>query len=303
MAQTDILLEAGTNELEVLVFNLGQLRCGVNVAKVREVTGSFDLVRVPRAHPAMIGVMNLRDSVIPLVDLQLYLHGAPCEAKHRHLIVMEFNNLVMGFVVDGVEQIYRLPWKAVAPLPANQQAHAAVTSVCHVEDKLVLMVDFEKIAFDIHGLQVAAASELKDTRAGFNRADYRILIAEDSSMMRAFLESTMRTAGYEQLTVVADGAEAWNRISKTVDSDARPFDLIVSDIEMPQMDGLHLTRRIKEHPQLKDTPVVIFSSLVSNDNAKKTSQVGADCTLTKPQLARLVEIADEFLQRAATVGV
>lgn len=296
--KTGILLEAGTNELEVLVFTLGKLRCGVNVAKVREVIGSIKPTRVPRAHPAVVGVANLRGTVLTLVDLQLYFHpGQPSQATQRHVIIMEFNDLQMGFVVDGVEQIYRLGWQQVETAPASQEGElAAVTSICHVNDTLVLMIDFEKIAFDIQGVDMTRQA-LGENTAALDRGNRRILLAEDSQTTRRFLQQRLTEAGYTQVTVTKDGQQAWNALLATVGGVAPAFEVLVTDIEMPQMDGLHLCRRVREHPALKDLPVVVFSSLVSEDNLKKMNAVGANATITKPQLVKLVEIVDGLLSR------
>jgi two-component system chemotaxis response regulator CheV len=288
-----ILLESGTNELEVLVFTVGELRCGVNVAKVREVIGQVELTRVPKAHHSVVGVANLRGRVIPMVDLQLFFRpDRPSTATQRNYIVTEFNDMSMGFIVDSVEQIFRLSWNNVEPLPISGGTHnASVTSVCHVDGQLVMMVDFEKIAFDIQGVSVAAADVADDH--GFERGRWRLLLAEDSPTMRKFIEDTLVKAGYVNVTSVTDGQAAWDLL------DADAFDLVISDIEMPRMDGLHLCRRIREWSETSKLPVVIFSSLVSDDNLKKMDAVGANATLTKPQLVKLVEIVDALLQEAA----
>lgn len=298
-----ILLEAGTNEVEILVFTLGKLRCGVNVAKVREVVGQVEPVKVPQTHPAVVGCANLRGCVIPLIDLQLYFHpDQHSECEMRHIIITEFNNNVLGFVVDGVEQIFRLGWDAIEPMPAGQGTEsAAVTSVCHIDNNLVLMIDFEKIALDVQGIDLEVRNVSGEVE-GLDRSAMRVLLAEDSGTMRKFISETLIRAGYTRLVSCSDGAEAWKQIENTLSSpDAPPFDLLVSDIEMPQMDGLHLCKRIKDHPQLRDMPVVIFSSLVSDDNLKKTEVVGANATLTKPQLAELVKIVDGLLTRVEAV--
>ncbi len=292
-----ILLEAGTNELEILVFSLGTMRCGVNVAKVREVIGQVDITPVPQSHPAVIGCANLRGQVVPLVDLQLYFKpDQPSDCPNRHIIITEFNDLVMGFVVDDVEQIYRLGWDTVEPLPTSSGGHSAsVTSVCHIDDNLVLMIDFEKIALEINGVSIEAET-VGDEAAGCDRGTKRILLAEDSATMRKYIFDTIVKAGYTHVVAASDGAEAWSQLQHSLeDPHMARFDLLVSDIEMPRMDGLHLCKRIREHPELRDLPVVIFSSLVSHDNLKKMEAVGANATLTKPQLVRLVEIVDELL--------
>lgn len=293
---SQILTEAGTNELEVLVFSLGKTFCGVNVAKVREVIGQHKARRVPAAHPAVVGVTNLRGKVITLLDLQLYFYpGQPSTHPQRHVIVTEFNERVMGFVVDGVERIYRLGWESVKPVPFNLKGidAASVTSICEIDGKLVLMIDFEKIAFTIEGVQMAEAAPggMAEARTG------RILLAEDSAMMRAFIERSLRNAGYTNLTIVEDGAAAWEQLEAVLNG-AAPFDAIVSDLEMPRMDGLHLCRRVKQTPQLRDVPFIVFSSIAGRSHDVKLNAVGADAALTKPRLPELVEIVDRLIAGA-----
>ncbi len=296
-----ILLEAGTNELEVLVFSVRDLHCGVNVAKVREVIASFHTVHVPQAHPAVVGVCNLRGEVIPLIDLHLYFFpGVQSDAPQRSVIVTEFNNMRLGFIVDGVDRIYRLRWEAILPLPEHlASCDTAMTSVCKLdEDNIAMMIDFEKIAFDIQGIAVAA-EHVAGAGAGVNRDQRRVLLAEDSPTMRSFMYNTLVEAGFGEVVATDDGAQAWARLQDVIAGKAPPFDVIVSDVEMPQMDGLHLCRRIKESPALRDVPVVVFSSLVSDDNLKKMASVAADASLTKPQLAQLVGVVDRLLLQAA----
>ena len=295
----EILLESGTNELEVLVFSLGSTRYGVNVAKVREVIGQVKVVKVPKTHPAVVGTFVLRDCVIPLVDLQLYFEpGVPSEAEQRNVILMEFNDRQIGFLVDGVERIYRMGWDAVEPLVLDQfKAGSIINSVCKVDGKLALMVDFEKISFDIAGEEhIFASAGDGATGTGGKRETQHVLLAEDSSTIRKAIESTLTQSGYEHVTAARDGEEAWSAMETSLAGETdRPFTLVVTDIEMPRMDGLHLCKRIKEHPQLKSLPVVVFSSLISDTNLKKCEAVGADAAITKPQMVRLVSILDGLI--------
>ncbi|MBN1346781.1 MAG: chemotaxis protein CheV [Phycisphaerae bacterium] len=294
-----ILLESGTNELEVLVFSVGPTRYGVNVAKVREVIGKVDPVPVPMANQAVSGVFKLRETVAPLVDLQLYFEpGVPSASAHRSVIFMEFNNLKIGFLVDAVERIYRVSWENVKPLPLGQaKTTSIITSVCEINEGLVLMVDFEKITFDITSGGDAFRSAGKGTpAASANRATQNILLAEDSPTIRKAIFDHLVTGGYGSVTAVGNGQEAWDRLQQTLStSGAKPYTVVVTDIEMPQMDGLHLCKRIKDHPDLKQLPIVVFSSLISDDNLKKCLAVGATAALTKPQMTRLVETLDDLL--------
>ncbi len=294
-----VLLDAGTNELEILVFASGATRYGVNVAKVREVIGQVKLVSVPMTHVAVVGVFRLRESVIPLVDLQLYFDPAnPSEAGQRNVILMEFNDRLIGFLVDKVDRIYRMGWGDVRPMPTTEeQVNPVVTSVCQIDGSLVLMVDFEKIAFDISGdSDVFREVQTTTIAAGTERENRNVLLAEDSATIRKAIESNLRQSGYNQITAVGDGAEAWSVLEASVAGETpTPFTVLVTDIEMPRMDGLHLCKRVKEHRNLKHLPVVVFSSLVSDTNLKKCEAVGANAALTKPQMVKLVDLLDELL--------
>jgi len=294
-----ILLEAGTNELEVLVFSVGPTRYGVNVAKIREIIGQVKVVHVPITHPAIVGVFKLRESVIPLVDLQLFFEPeVGSEATQRTVILTEFNDVQMGFLVDTVERIFRLNWSEVRPMPTAQEAsETVVTSVCEVEGGLVLMLDFERIVFEIQGR--ADVFKVADDVSGSipsDRGAQHILLAEDSPTIRKAIESNLIQAGFVQVTSTSDGAEAWSTLEASLaGKDSAPFTIVVTDIEMPSMDGLHLCKRVKEHRQLRDLPVVVFSSLVSDSNLQKCKAVGADAAITKPQMVRLVGLLDELL--------
>lgn len=284
-----ILRESDSTELEVLVFKVGELGCGVNVAKVREVIKQVHSIRVPQAHPALVGVINLRGQVIPLVDLQLYFNpGEPSSVAERQIIVTEFSDMLMGFVVDGVEQIYRLTWKDLEPLPASQGSdNSVIAAVCHVGERLVLMVDFDKVALEFRDV---CLDELEQVSAppGLNRGEHRILLAEDSPTMRQYIYDVLVQAGYTQTTLASNGEDAWEQLEHA----ATPYELMISDVEMPRMDGLHLVQMVREKPRFNDMRVVIFSALITDENREKMSALGADAVLIKPQLAKLVEAVD-----------
>lgn len=300
-SKNDILLESGTNELEILVFTLLGQRYGVNVAKVREVIEPLRVIALPQSHDAVMGVFQLRDAVTPLINLCRCLGKEASDLSGGTIVIMEFNDARVGFLVDDVEQIYRVNWKNVAPIPDVEGIHdAPVTAIAHIQDDMVLMLDFEKIVFDIGGVDLFAQSAQR-VQKKLDRGDQRILIAEDSYVIRMMIKNNLVEAGYRNITTCTDGQDAWDRLEDGVSVDGSlPFDLLITDIEMPRMDGLHLTRRIKEHVQLKVLPVIVFSSLVSLDNAKKCEAVGADAQITKPQLAELVDLLDRLLAKAGS---
>lgn len=297
---TGILTDAGTNEVEILVFLLDGGHYGVNVAKVREIIAPTQLTRLPESHAAIRGVFKLREHVLPQVDLRAYFNMAASEDESAtRVIVTEFNGERLGFLVDHVERIHRISWGDLSEVPYEAgEGDLAINSVVSLDDKMVLMLDFERIAFRIAGIDCLEEASSQD--GNVHREHVKVLLADDSRMMRKMLEDSLRRADFKDLVLATDGEEAWTKLNELLESASLP-DIVVTDIEMPRMDGLHLTRRIKQNPRLKDIPVIVFSSLVSDDNLKKGKQVGADRQLTKPQLAHLVEAIDELLQARAAV--
>lgn len=308
----DILLEAGTNELEVLVFRLGAGSYGVNVAKVREVIRPAKTVVSPGQHPSVIGMFNIRGAVIPVVDLAKHLGldkrwGAEAGAPEGRVIITEFNGLRVGFMVDEVDQIHRLSWQRVKPAPdtttgtsaaisdtRDEYQASSITGIIEINSTLVLMLDFESVSDSIlmeRRLHVeSVANEL-----GVDRKNKRVLLVEDSPFMRARMTRVFQASGYDRLEIYPDGQAAWNAIEASVADPAQAIHAVISDIEMPKMDGLHLTKRIKSGTATAGIPVVLFSSLISDDNRKKGEQVGADVQIPKPELAEMVRLVDRVI--------
>jgi two-component system, chemotaxis family, chemotaxis protein CheV len=305
----DILLDAGTNELEVLVFGLSGGWYGVNVAKVREVIRKQPTASAPHQHPSVIGMFSIRGSVLPVVDLAKHLElrardGVGTTSDQRDLqrvIIMEFNRGRCGFLVDSVEQIHRMSWAKVRPAPdvnlmpgragAAPRLASATTGIIDIMQRLVQMIDFESVADSITSqdkLRVSAVEN--DLRV--DRAGKRVVVAEDSPFMRTLIRQAFEASGYARIEVYGDGEAAWNGLS---DSSRGPVAAVVSDIEMPRVDGLHLTKRIRENQATRSVPVLLFSSLISEDNRKKGEQVGATAQLAKPELAEIVRMVDRIV--------
>ncbi len=296
----DILLDAGTNELEVLVFKLGGGSFGLNVAKVREVIRPVQMVAAPHQHPSVLGMFTIRGSVLPVVDLSAHLGmvepSLDAKRPEGRIIITEFNGTKTGFLVDGVEQIHRVSWTKIQPAPevhvgsGPAQAAGCTTGVLELKGRLVLMVDFESVADSILAEKRLHVDRV-DNPTNVDRGSKRVVIAEDSPFMRQLIRDIFINSGYAKIEVYSDGQAAWEAISKPGPS----IDAIVSDIEMPRMDGLYLTRRIKETAHLKAVRVVLFSSLVSQDNLKKGQQVGADAQVSKPELSEMVRLVDRIV--------
>ncbi len=300
-----ILLDAGTNELEILVLHVGDMRCGVNVAKVREVLEVDRVTRLPQSHPAVEGTVYIRGQVVELVNLQHFFDGvAVPPAPADRMLVMEFNAKLLAFRVQGVDQILRLSWTSVQPVPVVGKHQAAVTAVVLHDNQLTLMLDFERIGASVGMCREQMREEhaqivAQQSTAPPNVLEQPIAFAEDSQMISAMLADAFAEAGFLHVRGFVDGQDAWQFLTAAAAESAGPLSdrvaLLVTDVEMPRMDGLTLTRRIREHSGLKELPVVVFSSIVSKDNQKKGQQVGASAQVAKPRYSELVQTVERLL--------
>ena len=281
--EPNILLEAGTNELEVLVFKLGTTPFGINVAKVREIVAPCETIAIPFAPDAIEGSFKLRDEILTLINLGRHfdMEGEQIRQGQGVIIVLEFNDTHCGLFVDEVSRIYRLRWDEIqSPSRYLVNLQAPVTGVAHIDSQTVLMADFETVVSDILGVPCVNVTVETGVDLG-SQEKARIMVVDDSYLVRKVLVQRFNEAGLTNLIVCDDGQDAWNRIEAQRDQENGPCDLVLSDIEMPGMDGLHLTSKIKNDPQLKHIPVVLFSSLITPDNVKKCQAVGADAQMKK----------------------
>jgi len=300
----DILLESGTNELEVLVFGVGDGVFGVNVAKVREVITPIRPTACPHQPSSVRGVFNLRGKVLPLVDLH---HFLKIEAKsddpaQRRIIVTEFNGQQAAFQVEYVEHIHRMSWKKMKGAPDGQgSSNYAITGITELNGRLVLMLDFESI-FDAVSVQKQLHVKSVANDLNVNRSAHHVLIAEDSAFVRDIMSSVLINSGYGNVQAKTNGAEAWETIQQGIEGKVPLPDVIITDIEMPQMDGLALTRNIKGNAAIRHIPVLLFSSLITDDTRHKGQAVGADDQLGKPHLPHLVRIVDGHVAKLDTAS-
>lgn len=294
----EILLESGTNELEVLVFNVAHYTFGINVAKVREVLPATAITRLPRAHPSIRGVFKLRNQVIPCVSLLDYL-GIRSERENPEstLILTDLNQQQTAFLVDQVERIHRLSWQNILAVPGlDALSRTPVTALARCDGRLIVMLDFEMILDEV--TQQYFRTDAVENPLGLPRETFQLLLAEDSPTVREAIATTLRASGYGRLMFFENGAAAWNWIEERFRIAGRiedVGDLVIADVEMPQIDGLHLTKRIKEHPELKKIPVLLYSSIITPDNRKKGNAVGADAQVSKPELTKVVQLVDELI--------
>ena len=311
MSESNILTESGTNEVEIIEFLIDEDiegesytgHYGINVAKVLEIIRKPQVTEMPCApHPSVLGAFNLRNRVIPLIDLALWLGKPRPKTSHEKVIVTEFNNVVNAFLVSGVTRIHRLSWESIEPPAAHVQGltHDTLTGVVKFEDRVVFLLDMEKIIGDLNpGLYF----KTDHIQADAGDVRYKALIADDSTSVRRMIAGSLEKAGFE-VTQTINGKEAWDLLQgwkAEAAEQGRPLgdyvNLVISDIEMPVMDGHSLTKRIKTDSSLAALPVVLFSSLITDSLRHKGEAVGADDQLSKPDLPGLAQRAKDMVHR------
>ena len=294
-----ILLESGTNEIEVMEFTINENLYGINVAKVREIIMNAPVKAMPHAHPAVEGIFKPRDLVLTVVDLPQYLLGAPCEKGPKDLfIITNFNKMNIAFRVHTVVGISRISWRDIQK-PDKTVAggnEGVATGIAQCGGDLVTILDFEKIVAEIAPETTIQMSEIE--RLGHReRQEAPILVAEDSILLSKMIQDALNKSGYVNVRMFSDGQALWSYLESlrdVGDLDER-VRLVITDIEMPQMDGHRLTKLIKSDKQFTKLPVVIFSSMINEEMHRKGKELGANVQLTKPEIGRLVEIIDHLL--------
>ncbi|RMG37642.1 MAG: chemotaxis protein CheV [Gammaproteobacteria bacterium] len=304
---------AGANRLEILLFSLGKDRAtgreetfGVNVFKVREVMLIPEITRAPDMPPAVEGMVSLRGTMVPVINLQKFC-GVDAEEPPNILVITEYNKHVQGFLVHSVDNIQRIAWDDVkVPPPMMAQRHGGmVTAVTELSDgRLVMIMDVEMVL-----AKTAGFGEDPDLFASLQRlddADYTVLFADDSSVARDQVTRTLDAMGVHHIAC-QNGREAWERLDEIArhaeQKGQRITDLVqcvLTDVEMPEMDGYVLTRRIKEDPRFADLPVLMHSSLSAEANQELGKNVGADAYVPKFEPAELADKLREVLT-ASTV--
>lgn len=294
---TKILLENGTNELEVLEFKLDGNAYGINVAKIKEIINYMDVTPVPNAHPSVEGIFMPRDTMITAIDLKNCLQRGVSEPGGL-FIVTNFNKLDIAFHVDSVVGIHRVSWREIIKpgTTISTSEDGVSTGIIKFDDRLIIILDFEKIVTDINpetGLKVADIEELGER----HRIDVPILIAEDSPLLNKLIVDSLHKAGYVNLIHTENGQQAYDVIQEckkegTLNDHVQ---CIITDIEMPIMDGHRLTKLVKSDEETKNIPIVIFSSLVNDDMKRKGEALGANAQLSKPEIGNLVRVVDELV--------
>lgn len=299
---TNILLENGTNELEVLEFMLKGQYYGINVAKIKEIITYQPVTPVPNAHPSIEGIFMPRDTMITAISLRNCLQMQEYESEELQnslFIVTNFNKLDIAFHVDAVMGIHRVSWDQIIKpgTTVSTSEDGISTGIIKLDGKLIIILDFEKIVTDINPETGLKISEIEELGPRFER-NVPILIAEDSPLLNKLIVDSLKQAGYTNLIHTENGKQAFDVITACKEDGtlAQHVQCVITDIEMPVMDGHRLTKLIKEDEATKDIPVIIFSSLVNEEMKKKGESLGADAQLSKPEIGNLVHVIDGLLK-------
>lgn len=295
---TKILLENGTNELEILEFTLAGNSYGINVAKIKEIIIYQPVTPVPNSHPSIEGIFMPRDVMITAIDLKNCLGRG--ESKPSGLfIITNFNKLNIAFHVENVLGIHRVSWRDIIKpdVTISTTEESVSTGIIKKDGKLIIILDFEKIVSDINpetGLKLSDILELGERK----RSNVPILIAEDSPLLNKLIVDSLKKAGYTNLIHTENGQKAYDVITqcKADGTLKEHVGIIVTDIEMPEMDGHRLTKLVKSDEATAHIPIIIFSSLVNEEMKKKGDALGADAQLSKPEIGNLVRIVDQLVE-------
>ena len=298
--QTEILLETGTNEFEIMEFTIAGEIFGINVAKVKEIMMAQPVKPMQKAQDCIEGIFKPRDEVITVIDLARYLSLPHSQNPERDIfIVANFNNANFAFHVHSVVGIDRVYWTQIQKpdkiIYGGKEGVA--TGIADFEGRLITILDFEKIVSEISpemGIQYTDLERLGERR----RDDRPILVAEDSMLLSKMIVESLHRSGYTNIIKTDNGQEAWDYLCEAKVSGepiAEHVACLVTDIEMPQMDGHHLTKLVKSDSILQTIPVILFSSLINDAMRKKGEQVGADAQISKPEIANLVTLIDSLI--------
>lgn len=279
---------AGHNRLELLMFRLGgRQRFGINVFKVQEVIQCPTLTQVPHSNYVIRGVAHLRGKTIPVVDLSMALGMRQlADMGKAYVIITEINRVTLGFAVSAVDRIINMHWEEILPPPAGMSRGTYLTAVTRVEEELVEIIDVEKVIAEVIGQEEGVSSEILDTvEHETDTMDMpHILVADDSSVARNQIKRTLEQIGNIEITLANDGKQAFNLLKGWAENDQARLKrtaMVISDIEMPEMDGYTLTTAIRENSELRDLYVILHSSLSGVFNNAMVEKVGANQFIAK----------------------
>lgn len=297
----------GENRLELLMFHLkGEQLFAINVFKVQEVLKVPPLRQVPHSHPHVRGVTHLRNQTVPVIDLSAAIGaGTLTDLEHANLIVAEYNRSVQAFLIGAVDRIVNLNWEVILPPPKGAGRSHFLTAITRLDDKLVEILDVERVLADIipYSTQVSETVLDIDLAAEARKRNLKVLLADDSPTAVKQVQATLKNLGIEVL-YVQDGLQALSQLQQWVREGKQITEeilMLITDAEMPEMDGYRLTAEVRKDPLLKDLYVVLHTSLSGSFNKAMVEKVGCDDFLSKFQPDELAKVVQkrlkQFLQR------
>ncbi|MEO2508862.1 chemotaxis protein [Clostridium paraputrificum] len=296
---SDILLESGTGEVEVIEFRANDVNYAINVIKVKEIIDmpASGVTKMPESKKEIAGLILCRDEILPVIDLKYILNREKSSELGSRLIVCEFNKVKVAFNIDDIIGVHRIKWSDIRK-PNNMFDESLAVGNIVLNGKIIVMLDFEKIVTDISPKSGISEDRLVSVEYK-DRSELKLVLADDSPLIRKLLRETLTKAGFTNMKIFDDGEQALSYLERLKIDLGKSFikevQLLITDIEMPQMDGLTLTRKVKEDEVLKRLPVIIFSSLITGDLRHKGESVGADAQLSKPEIEELIGVIDQLL--------
>ncbi|MFL0252352.1 chemotaxis protein [Clostridium neuense] len=296
--ESNILLESGTGEVEILEFLIGKKHFAINIIKVKEVIDveKGSITKLPEVNPSIAGLILCRNEIITLIDLKYIIEKEKQADSYSKVIICEFNKLKVAFNIDAVLGVHRIKWEEILK-PDDISTNSLVIGNILIDKTILLMLDFEKIVTDISPQTGISEDRIVDVEYK-DRSNIKIALADDSALIRKLLKDTLYKAGFKNLKMFDDGKQLYDYLEGLADKKGNKFSedvqLVITDVEMPQMDGHTLTRRIKENPILRSLPVIIFSSLITDELKHKGEAVKADAQLSKPEVGELIGIVDKL---------
>ncbi len=297
--KSEILLESGTGEVEILHFKVDGENYAINVVKVKEILTIDNISKVPNAAKDIAGVSLIRGEIITVIDMRYVINKVSMANIEKSMnLVCEFNKLKVSFAIDEVVGISRIRWSDIEK-PDDVTSNSLVIGNINHNGTILMLLDFEKIVMDISpktGINVTRIENMEKK----DRSKYKILLADDSPLIRNVLKKVLELAGFENMKFFDNGQDTYDYLMNLVNEKGENFtddiDLLITDIEMPRLDGHALTRRLKENRITKKLPILIFSSLITDDLYHKGESVGADGQMSKPEIDGLINMVDKLLE-------
>jgi two-component system, chemotaxis family, chemotaxis protein CheV len=294
------VMKSGSNEIDIMEFKVGDVTYGINVLKVKELVEASTYAPIPNSHPFIMGVSELRGIVLSVINLPKVLGLS--EHKSNGVpkwVITEMNQQVTAFQVDDVVGIRRVTWEEIiTPSNITYDKNSLIVGILNMDNKIIFLLDFERILTEINPSTGINEDRISGIQYNENRKDKHIVIAEDSPFLVQLIRDSIQKSGYQKLTIKSNGKEVMEYLEQAVNAKGKnvlsDIYCLITDIEMPKMDGLSLTKWVKEHPILHQMPVVIFSSLITNDLRHKGESVGANAQISKPEIESLVKVLDSF---------